>query len=292
MTSARGEGRRAPTQETGAWSVRHAACVAWGVLRRDLAIQRSYGSIAFLGLASGLLGIVVYRFVAELVGDSGEHLLGRDYFAFVVVGLVLYQITAAVAASVANGLSRDAAEGTLEIALAAGAPAGALLAGAGASAFVLSFLQALFYAAVALLWLAPEVPTHQAPNVVSALLCTGLSVLAMLPLGILGAAAWLVTRRAGLVVGPCLGAMTLLGGIYFPATLLPRPLAAIAEWVPLRIGADALREALFAGASLGTLRIELLQLLAIAVVGCLLSGAVLRTALRLSERRGSLRVAA
>ncbi|NNL85722.1 MAG: ABC transporter permease, partial [Myxococcales bacterium] len=245
---------------------KRAAITAWGVMRRDLAIQRSYGSIALVGLASGLLGIVIYRFVGELVTDSGEHLLGGGYFAFVVAGLVLYQMTAAVAASVANGLSRDAAEGTLEIALAAGAPAGALLAGAGASAFLLSSLQATLYATVGLLWLAPEAPTY-APSLPAALLCTVLSVLAMLPLGVLGAAVWLVTRRAGFVIGPCLGAMTLLGGVYFPATLLPSPLAAIAEWVPLRIGADALREALFGGASLGALRFELLQLAGFAAVG-------------------------
>jgi ABC-2 type transport system permease protein len=270
---------------------KRAAVAAWGVMRRDLAIQRSYGSVALVGLASGLLGIVIYRFVGELVNDSGEHLLERGYFAFVVAGLVLYQMTAAVAASVANGFGRDAAEGTLEIALAAGAPAGALLAGAGASAFLLSFLQASLYAAVALLWLAPETPTY-VPNLPAALLCTALSVLAMLPLGIFGAAVWLVTRRAGFVVGPCLGAMTLLGGVYFPATLLPSPLAAVAEWVPLRIGADALREALFAGASLVALRVELLQLVGIAAVGLVVSGAALQTALRLSERRGSLRIAA
>ncbi len=270
---------------------RAGCATALGVIRRDLSIQRSYGWVAAAGLASGLLGLVVYFFIARLVDGAPDELVGGDYFAFVVSGLILFQTVAVVAGSVANGFARDASEGTLEIAIAAGAPVAGILAGAATAALLLASIQMAAYGAAAWLWLLRG-SSGFSPDWIGASVCAALTLIAMLPVGIAGAAVWLATRRAHLFVSGSLALMTLLGGVYFPAELLPAPAAVLASWLPLYIGIDALRDALFAGASLRQLAEPLLHLTWMAALGWCLSSALLRIALGRAERRGSLRVGA
>ena len=68
--------------------LRAGAATALGVFRRDLSIHRSYGWVAAAGLASGLLGLVVYFFIARLVDATPNEIVGGDYFAFVASGYV------------------------------------------------------------------------------------------------------------------------------------------------------------------------------------------------------------
>ncbi len=253
------------------------------VAARDLALQRSYGSASLLGLASGLLGLASYHFIGRLVGPDA--LAGGSYFAFVCTGLAVQGVVAAGLGALGGALAREAHEGTLEPALAMGAPVSALLAGSVWVPALLAGAQGLLYLAAGAAWFPVDLAAARPGPALVALLLT---LLACAPFGVLGAAAWLLVRRPGAVTTVAIFGLGFLGGVYFPVELLPGPLAAVSAWVPLTNGLDAVRGALLEGAGWRDTAPALLRLLGFAAVALPPSAGVLHAALEHARRRGSL----
>ena len=107
---------------------------------------------------------------------------------------------------------------------------------------------------------------------------------AFLPLGMLAAAATVVFKRGGTIVGVAIFAMTLVGGAFFPIDVLPTVLQAIGSVMPTRFAFDGLRGALYGG-SWAT---DALVLAAMGVVGIPLALWVFSRALEQAKRHGSL----
>jgi len=81
---------------------------------------------------------------------------------------------------------------------------------------------------------------------------------------------------------------TLLGGVYFPTTVLPTAVVPIAEWLPLTPGLRALRQTLLLGYPLSSVAGDLVQLLAL-TLACGLAGVLaLRWSFAYARRAGSL----
>jgi ABC-2 type transport system permease protein len=228
------------------------------VARRDLALQRTYGLSALLGMLSAALGLVAYHYIGRLVGDAASaRLAGGSYFAFVFAGVTLQMLVAASLGALGGALARGAAEGTLEPELACGASPLALVLGAAGAPVALALLQVACHTAVcAALFGLPLGDARVAPAAVAALA----TLAACAPLGIAGAAAWLLFRRPGVVTTAALFAFAVVGGIYFPVELLPAPLARLAGFVPLAVGLDAVRAALLGGAGFAETSGALLRL--------------------------------
>jgi ABC-2 type transport system permease protein len=219
-------------------------CCAIG--RRDLALQRSYGLSALIGVVASALGLASYHFIGRLVGaEHAAELAGGTYFAFVWTGIMAQLVIAATLGSLGSALARESAEGTLEPELAAGASPIALVVGATCAPALLALVQVTMHAAVGALLFDLELGRGR-PGPMAAAMCA--TVVACAPIGFLGATVWLLIRRAGLVTTAALFAFGVVGGVYFPVTLLPAPLATLAQWVPLTVGLDASRAALLEGA--------------------------------------------
>jgi ABC-2 type transport system permease protein len=256
------------------------------VARRDARIQRTYGISAALGLLSGALGLFSYHFVGRLVAPTpGSGLPASGYFAFVCTGLMLHLMVMSTLSTLGGALAREAAEGTLEPALACGVSPAALIAGATLVPLGLALVQAMLYAGAAS-WVS-GIAWSQA-CVVTALVTLAATLVACAPLGLLGAALWLVLRRPGVVTTLAAFAFGILGGVYFPVTLLPWPLRGVADWVPLAVGLRAFREALLEGAGLALAAPALGRLALVALLTFPPAALALRFALVRARRRGSL----
>lgn len=261
-----------------------AQCAAIG--RRDAALQRSYGPAAWVGAVAALLGLLSYFFIDRLVGPAAaERLPGGSYFAFVWTGTLLQLAVAATLGALGGSLAREAAEGTLEPALAAGASPLALVLGATLLPSALALAQIALHAAVGVWGFGLALHPRGVGVAAAALVAT---TAACAPVGLLGAALWLVVRRAGLVTTAALFAFGLLGGVYFPVDLLPAPVAVLAAWVPLTLGLDAVRAAVLEGAGWSACAIPLAKLVALAALGIPPSAALLAASVRRAERRGRL----
>jgi ABC-2 type transport system permease protein len=194
----------------------------------------------------------------------------------------------ATLSALGGALAREAAEGTLEPALASGVSPAALVGGATVVPLGLALAQSAIYAGAGS-WLS-GIPWSQA-CVATALLTLSATLLACAPVGLLGAALWLVLRRPGLVTTFAAFAFGVLGGVYFPVTLLPAPLRAVADWVPLAVGLHAFRAALLEGAGLAQAAPALARLVLVAALTFPPAALALRFAFDRARRRGSLALA-
>jgi len=259
------------------------------VARRDARIQRTYGISAALGLLSSGFGLLSYHFVGRLVPTSGNFTLpAGGYFAFVCTGLMLHMVVMATLSALGGALAREAAEGTLEPALASGVSPAALVVGATLVPLGLALIQAVIYAGAGSFL--SGIAWSQA-CVATALLTLAATLIACAPLGLLGAALWLVVRRPGVVTTLTAFAFGILGGVYFPVTLLPIPLRGVADWVPLAVGLHAFRAALLEGAGFAQAAPALGRLALVAATMLPPAALALRFAFDRARRRGSLALA-
>ena len=81
---------------------------------------------------------------------------------------------------------------------------------------------------------------------------------------------------------------TLLGGVYFPTSVLPPIVSPLSEWLPLTPGLRALRQTLLLGYPLSTVGGDLIQLVGLTTVSMLVGVLALRWSFGYARRAGSL----
>lgn len=259
---------------------------ALAVGRRDLALQRTYGLSLMLGLVSSALALLSHHFVSRWVGAApAPGLESADYFTFVSTGLALQLVVTAGLAAIGSALAREAHEGTLEVGLAAGLSPAALLLGSPLAPCALALAQAAIALAAGSAVSTLSLARADAWAAIAVLAAT---LLACAPIGVLGAAVWLLAKRSGIVTTLTAFAFAFLGGVYFPVEILPAPVARVADAVPLTIGLRGFRAALLGHAGVAELIHTLACLLAQAAIGLLVASLVLRFALGRARARGSL----
>jgi len=125
-------------------------------------------------------------------------------------------------------------------------------------------------------------------NVGSALLVLILSIASFSGIGIMSAAMVLIVKK-GDPVAAIYGALSsVLGGVWYPTTVLPHLLWIVSRFLPLTYALDAMRLAMLKGNSIYQLRVDILTLLGFTVVLTPLSLYFFQWALRKAKKEGSL----
>jgi ABC-2 type transport system permease protein len=107
-------------------------------------------------------------------------------------------------------------------------------------------------------------------------------------LGMCTAAAILTFRRGGGLMGIGAMALGLASGAFFPLSVLPAWVAQIAEYNPLAVAIEGLRETLLGGTGWAGVGEDLLLLVPMSCVALLLGSLLFRASLRRERRRGTL----
>jgi ABC-2 type transport system permease protein len=217
-------------------------------VRRDLKVALSY-RVAF---ASDVLGIgaqvVVFSFIAKLVEPSKLPTFGGaqvSYLEFVATGIVLNLALGVLLYRVAGAIRQEQLQGTLESLLATPTATATVQIGSVASTLLMVPLRAtLMMGAIAVVF-----GLHFAPG---GILPAALIVAALVPfawgLGLATGAAIVTFRRGSGLLGAGTTLLGLASGAVFPLALLPDWIAAVAEWNPLAIAINGVREALLGDA--------------------------------------------
>jgi ABC-2 type transport system permease protein len=123
---------------------------------------------------------------------------------------------------------------------------------------------------------------HVQGGVLGALILLVLLSLASMSFGGLGAAIALKSGRASVVQGifPLVLVILFLSSAFFPRELMQEPARTVAEWNPLSLIADGLREPVISGLSASKLATGLAGVAIVAAVGAALSAWGLRSRLR------------
>lgn len=253
------------------------------VLRRDLRLALSYRLNFLLAAGSSLFTAVLWFYLSAFVAVRGTEVPG-GYFAFVVTGTVLLHYVTAALHGASRRLREEQAAGTLEFFLSSPTPPwGLLLASV--------FLDLLLRTAEALVLLGAGAALgleFHLRHPLALLVLVGLSVASFAALGILAASFLLVFQRGEPVTPLVGGLLALLGGVFFPPSVLPPFLAALARLLPLSYAADGLRAVLLEGKGLSELGGVLGPLALFAAVLLPLSSWAFHGALRAARRYGLL----
>lgn len=254
------------------------------LIARDWRITRSYRIALVTDLAFGCLNLVVYYYVSRTVKVSVHS--GFDgapnYFAFAAVGVSLSVVLQAAVAGVSARLREEQLAGTLEALYAQPISSTDMAVGLAGFPFLFAVFRAFLYLLIAGVLLGLDFAHCVWIGLVGAFLVSGLTFGAI---GICLAALVLVFKRATAVGALGTFGMSLLGGAFFPAAVLPHWLRPLSDIVPTRFAFSAARAALFGRPGWPT---SILELTGIGVGLGALSLVLFALALRHAVSRGTL----
>ena len=257
-------------------------------LRRNAIIETSYRLQLLLTIGGILASMTTFFFVARLVD---HHLLplhaayGRDYFAFVLVGLACAQYSSVATYGMATHLRQEQMQGTLETMLAHPVRLRELVLGLPAWEFCWATMQLALYLVLGVWLFHCDVSRANWP---AAALVLSASLIAFFGLGLISAACVLLFKRGNPIQWVLNTTFTLLGGVYFPVGLLPAPLATAAQALPITHVLHGLRQALLSGEPLAGMLPSLGIILLFGLLLLPLGAWMLAAALRHARRQGSL----
>jgi ABC-2 type transport system permease protein len=264
--------------------VRSSLRPALAVLKRDFINAKSYRVRFFTGLISGFANLAVFYYISRLVRLEGA-LSPDEYFAFVTIGVVIFTLVSATLTAPFTALRQELVSGTFERMLLA--PSGAV---PGIVALLLFPALYALLTALAMLCFAAlvfGVDLHWSTMPVSVPLSI-LTLLAFAPFGVLMQASVIIGKKAPPGASYIIVAISLIAGLYFPVTLLPGWIEWTSQVQPFTPAADLLRWAVADQALPGSGWVATLKLFGFALVVLPVTVAVLRMALRMSRRRGTI----
>ena len=257
-------------------------------LRRDFLIAWSYRVGFFSDFANLAAQMALFFFVGELI-DAGQLPTygGAEvtYLEFVTLGIVLNVFVQVALSRTSEALRTEQMIGTLEALLTT--PTATATVQVGSAAFDLVYMP--IRTGILLLFMALVVGLDlHASGALPALVL----MLAFIPfvwgLGISTAAAILTFRRGSGMMGLGTLVLGLASGAFFPLSVLPAWVASVAEYNPLAIAIEGLRETLLGGTGWGGIADDLTVLIPISAVSVAIGSVLFRLALRRERRRGTL----
>lgn len=256
-------------------AVRFIGTVVW----RDTRLALSSRVPFMFDVLAVIVSLAIFYFVGRFVGRTG----GAGFLAFVTAGVSAMQLQSAVLRAV-HGLDREQASGGLEMLLVS--PVRPAIVAVAVVAFPI--LRGGAFALIALvvsrtvfgveLTLGPGAWPGIALGLAGAVL--GFVIVTMACFGVL------IALRQGPAAASLFGlVLPMMSGIYFPVSLLPAPLDAIASASPLTMAVDLVRDAVLGrGLELGDVAVMLIVL----AVGVVLAGLVCEAVVLRAKRLGTL----
>jgi ABC-2 type transport system permease protein len=261
-----------------------AAAPLLALARRDYSVFTSYRFAIGFDLLYGLIDLLIYFFISRTFEDASTADLGGapDYFAFVLVGIVITLVVSAASSTIGYRLREEQLTGTLEALVAQPIRSWQIALGMTGWPFAFALARAAFYLLVAALLLDVDLSHASWAGAILVLLASGL---ALLGLGVALGALVIAFKRGNNIIGFVSLALGFAGGAFFPLSVLPGWLEFLGKLVPTRFIFDGMRAALFRG---GGWSDDALVLLVYSAVGLPLALWAFSRAVQHARNRGSL----
>jgi ABC-2 type transport system permease protein len=222
-------------------------------LWRDFIEETSY-KLSFAMQVFGILSsTLVYFFLSKLLGDVGAGYLrpyGGNYFSFVLIGVAFFSYLGVSVNGISSSIRDGQQLGTLEALLITQTNIPVIIL----SSSLYSFLWATFKVAVYLiLGVAVFGIDMGRANLPGALLILLLTIISFTSVGIMSASFVMILKRGDPVGWLFTSLSALLGGLYYPVSVLPDWVQHISYVLPVTYALEGMRLSLLKGNSLGEL---------------------------------------
>lgn len=253
------------------------------VMRRDLSIYLSYRARLVSQALTSVFSVTLFYYVSRLVHVSGFKTPG-SYFGFVVVGISMVSVMYSCF-SIPELLRQELVAGTFDRLLLS--PFGAVRSVIAMTIFPLlySFVLAAITLGLGCALFGLQLHWSTVPLSVPAL---ALALLAFLPFGLLFAALTVIVKQGSVGTTWVIALLSIVGGLYFPVSLLPHWVRTAAKLQPFTAATSVLRH-LLVGSSVGeSSSVALVRLALFAAVLVPVSMLALASAIRFGQRRGTI----
>lgn len=261
---------------------------------RSLALVRaswrsaaSYRLRFILSFASLVASIVPLYFIANALQSTMANAIqgeGSQYFAFLVLGTVSLLLVGAAVNSLPGEIGSGINTGVLDALLGTPSRLPSIIGGLIGYGLLWTVVRGAVLVAAA--WvLGADVLWSQA---FTALVILALIIAAHLPLGMMSAALVIAFRTPGPLPKLVMAGSALLGGVYYPTSVVPSWLQHVSDLVPLSYGLRALRGALLEGVPVSGLLPDLAALVLFTVVLAAVGTLTLMSAFTYARRAGTL----
>ncbi len=223
-----------------------------------------------------------------MFGDAATPYLepyGGDYFAFVLIGIAFSGYFGVGLNSFASRLREAQTTGTLEAMLNSPVRFSTIIISSVQWDYFMTTLRVFVYILVGGLFLGVR---YQIGQFGVALLILLLTVVNFASLGILAASFIMVLKRGNPITWLFGTTSTLLGGVYYPITVLPNWLQILSKLLPVTYALRAMRQTLLPGADMSSVWQDIAVLFGFGVIFIPLSLWAFRFAVRQARIDGSL----
>lgn len=261
---------------------------ALAFLKRDYKSEVSYRLSFFMQFFGIFFSVTIFFFVSKLFGKAVNPYLaayGGDYFSFVLIGIAFSGFLGTGLRTFASTISSAQSQGTLEAMLVTPTRLSAIIMFSSLWNFLFTAFNVFIYLLFGALVFGVNLSKA---NVAVALLVLLLTILVFSGMGIISASFIMVLKRGDPINWLFGSASSLLGGTYFPITVLPAWLQKFAYLVPLFYALRAMRLAVLQGFTFGALAGDILALAAFAGIIIPLSMLCFKYAVKKAKIDGSL----
>lgn len=262
--------------------------VLWAFFLRDLRNELSYRLSFVLQIIGIFPAVLMFFFLSRLVGNTISGPLGPyggQYFPFVLIGIALQNYLTISLSRFSGSLRESQLSGTLEVIMAAPVSLTVFLTGSTLYSFVFNVLRVLVYLGAGALLFHVHINWMRLPAALGILVLT---IAAFSSLGIFSAAFIMLFKRGDPINWGFSVVSWLLGGVYYPVSVLPEWLQRGADVIPMTHALEALRIILLMNGSMASIAPSLLALGLWAAVGLPLSLYAFRYALKRAKIQGTL----
>jgi ABC-2 type transport system permease protein len=267
---------------TGSLSAHAGAAMA--VVKRDFLLMASYRFRFVTQALSAFFGLTLFYYISRMV-DFGGSISTDDYYAFAVTGLMTLQVINSTLATPSLTLRQELVAGTFE--RFAVSPFGAVAGIVSMMLFPFIYTLAIVVLMLAFAGIVFGLALHWATAPLSIPL-GGLAALAFAPFGVLIVAGVLLAKQASVGTNWVIAGISLIGGLYFPVTLLPDWIQWASLVQPFTPAVDLMRNVLLGLPMTESTWVAVLKLVLFAAVLLPISLWALTKSVRISTRRGTI----
>jgi ABC-2 type transport system permease protein len=255
-----------------------------GIVKRDWQLFVSYRGRFVTQIFSGFFSVVLFYYVSRIAGGNVFR-TPDQYFAFAVIGLVVMAVLISTLSSLPTTVRQELVAGTLERLLVSPFGAVASIAAMTVFPFALAIVNGVLTLALAAILFGMPVEWATAGYAVPV---AALGALAFTPFALLVAGAVIVFKQAGAGTGFLITGIALIGGFFFPVSLLPGWIEWLSEVQPFTPALELQRHLLVGAPLTGSEWTPVAKLIAFACVLLPLALLFVKLAIRTAQRRGTI----
>jgi ABC-2 type transport system permease protein len=255
----------------------------WGIIRRDAILFVSYRSQLVAQFVGPLFSITLFYYISHILTAKSIHSPG-GYFGFVTVGLVIVQILTISLGIMPIAVRQELVSGTIErFLVSTHGPINGIL---GTMLFPL--INAFFSGTLMLTLATLIFGLPLAGTAVLAIPVALLGALAFMPFAFILVALVMAFKQASSASQFIVAGVAIIGGLYFPITVLPGWIRWASDVQPFTPATDLLRHLLVNAALVHPAGVELLKLVGFVAILLPAGFMLLRASIRYGQRSGTI----